>query len=227
MPTIHAHPDYVTQINHLQVAPENANRIAAADATPTRDCRRSRARIYLVEHPSQRRRAPHRQLRPVRDRQPTGRGPPVRCVPGVVRRLQAARDRWRATSLFGGACPGALSGLRRQPSPMAACSPKSSSSRWRRTGRRALIATIAADVERWVRHRPGVNSASLHASQRVVNYALWRSGAGFRGFTADRQGERIGSAIHAVGGVVGPHATHCRVVQVIMPDDHTRNKGNA
>ena len=86
----------------------------------------------------------------------------------------------------------------------------------------ALIAAIVAEVERWVRHRPGFLSASFHASHdghRVINYAQWRSEADFRDFTADPQGDRIGAAIRAVGGVVGPHATHCRVARVIMPDD--------
>ena len=42
----------------------------------------------------------------------------------------------------------------------------------------ALIAAIAGEVERWVRHRPGFLSSTLHASldgHHVLNYAQWRS----------------------------------------------------
>lgn len=84
----------------------------------------------------------------------------------------------------------------------------------------ALIRAIAAEVERWVRHRPGFVSSSFHASHdgtRVINYAQWRSEADFRAFVADPESEHIGAAIRRVGGVSGPQATHCRVVRVIKP----------
>lgn len=84
----------------------------------------------------------------------------------------------------------------------------------------ALISALTAEVGRWVRHRPGFVSASFHASHdgaRVINYAQWRTEADFRAFTADPENEGIAAAIRGVGGVIGPHATHCRVVRVIVP----------
>jgi heme-degrading monooxygenase HmoA len=83
-----------------------------------------------------------------------------------------------------------------------------------------LIAALAAEVERWVRHRPGFLSASFHAShdgKRVFNYAQWRTEADFRAFVADPNGEHIASAVRGIGGVTGPRATHCRVVRVVSP----------
>ena len=56
----------------------------------------------------------------------------------------------------------------------------------------ALIAAIAAEVERWVSRRPGFLSVMLHASldgRHVVNYARWRSEADFAAFTQDPEGE--------------------------------------
>jgi quinol monooxygenase YgiN len=47
-----------------------------------------------------------------------------------------------------------------------------------------LISAIAAEVERWVRHRPGFVSSTFHASRdgrHVLNYAQWRDEAAFRG----------------------------------------------
>ena len=56
-----------------------------------------------------------------------------------------------------------------------------------------LIAAIVAELERWIRHRPGFISSTLHASfdgRRVLNYAQWRSKADFHAFTQDPEGER-------------------------------------
>ena len=82
----------------------------------------------------------------------------------------------------------------------------------------ALIAAIAAEVERWVSRRPGFMSATLHASsdgRRVVNYARWRTEADFAAFTRDPEGERLSAAIRAVGPSSGPAAVGCRVVRSI------------
>ena len=83
----------------------------------------------------------------------------------------------------------------------------------------ALVAAIVAEVERWVRHRPGFVSSSFHASldgRHVMNYAQWRSEADFRAFTADPEGERLGAAIRAVGPEGGPHAVAYRVSRAIV-----------
>jgi len=84
----------------------------------------------------------------------------------------------------------------------------------------ALIAAIMAEVERWVRHRPGFVSSTFHASldgRHVLNYAQWRSEADFRAFTDDPEGERLGAAIRAVGPSSGPKAVHYRVMRSIEP----------
>jgi quinol monooxygenase YgiN len=84
----------------------------------------------------------------------------------------------------------------------------------------ALIAAIAAEVERWVRHRDGFVSSSLHAShdgRHVLNYAQWRDEAAFRGFTQDPETARLQAAIRAVGPSLKPEAMHCRVVRSIGP----------
>ncbi len=84
----------------------------------------------------------------------------------------------------------------------------------------ALIVAIVAEVERWVRHRPGFVSSSFHASldgQYVLNYAQWRSEADFRAFTEDPEGERLGAAIRAIGLTGGPKAVQYRVVRSIEP----------
>ncbi|WP_158810859.1 antibiotic biosynthesis monooxygenase [Beijerinckia sp. L45] len=57
-----------------------------------------------------------------------------------------------------------------------------------------LIAAIVAEVERWVRHRPGFISSTFHASldgRHVLNYAQWADEASFKGFTQDPEGERV------------------------------------
>ena len=88
----------------------------------------------------------------------------------------------------------------------------------------ALIAAIVAEVERWVRHRPGFVSSTFHASldgQHFLNYAQWRTEADFHAFTTDPEGERLGAAIRAVGPRGGPHAIACRVVRSISPPEGT------
>ena len=83
-----------------------------------------------------------------------------------------------------------------------------------------LIAAIAAEAERWIRHRPGFVSSTFHASldgRHVLNYAQWRSEADFRAFTADPEGDRLGAAIRAVGPAGGPHAVAYRVARSIVP----------
>jgi len=78
-----------------------------------------------------------------------------------------------------------------------------------------LIAALAAEMERWVRQRPGFLSASFHTSDdgtHVTNYAQWQTEADFRAFVADPQGDRIDAAVRSVGVVSGPRAIHCRVV---------------
>ena len=85
----------------------------------------------------------------------------------------------------------------------------------------ALIAAIAAEVERWVRHRPGFVSSTFHASldgRHVLNYAQWRTEADFHAFTRDPEGDRLGVAIRAVGPVSGPAAVQYRVVRCIEPE---------
>ncbi len=81
-----------------------------------------------------------------------------------------------------------------------------------------------AEVERWVRHRPGFVSSTFHASydgHHVLNYAQWRTKADFHGFTTDPEGERLTSAIRAVGPSSGPHAIACRVVRTITSTEDT------
>ncbi len=83
-----------------------------------------------------------------------------------------------------------------------------------------LIQAVVAEVERWVRHRPGFLSSTFHASfdgHHVLNYAQWRTQADFDGFTKDPEGERLSAAIHAVGPRDGPHAVAYRVVRAIDP----------
>lgn len=82
----------------------------------------------------------------------------------------------------------------------------------------ALIAAIAAEVERWVCRRPGFVSATLHASldgRHVLNYARWRTEADFAAFTDDPESERLGAAVCAAGPSRGPEATPYRVVRSI------------
>jgi quinol monooxygenase YgiN len=84
----------------------------------------------------------------------------------------------------------------------------------------ALIAAIVAEVERWVRRRPGFVSSTLHASHdgcHVINYAQWESETAFRGFTQDPEGEALKAAIQAVDESLKPHAIHCRAVRSIDP----------
>jgi len=81
-----------------------------------------------------------------------------------------------------------------------------------------LIAAVVAEVERWVRHRPGFLSSTFHASldgQHVLNYAQWRTKADFEGLTKDPEGERLSAAIRAVGPQGGPHAIAYRVARAI------------
>ena len=55
-----------------------------------------------------------------------------------------------------------------------------------------LIDSIVAEVERWVRHRPGFVSSTLHASHdgtRVINYAQWRDRESFEAFTRNPESE--------------------------------------
>ncbi|MBV9077774.1 MAG: antibiotic biosynthesis monooxygenase [Methylobacteriaceae bacterium] len=82
----------------------------------------------------------------------------------------------------------------------------------------ALIAAIVAEVERWVRFRPGFVSSTFHASldgRHVLNYAQWESEEAFRGFTRDPEGERLSAAIKAAGPEAGPDGTAFRVVRSI------------
>ncbi|MDB5806282.1 MAG: hypothetical protein JWN73_3604 [Betaproteobacteria bacterium] len=82
----------------------------------------------------------------------------------------------------------------------------------------ALIAAIVAEVERWVRRRPGYISSTFHAShdgRHVLNYAQWRDEAAFHGFTQDPETARLQAAIRAVDPSLKPHAIHCRVVRSI------------
>src|SRR4051794_18129189 len=82
----------------------------------------------------------------------------------------------------------------------------------------ALIAAIVAEVERWVRHRPGFISSTFHASHdghHVLNYAQWESEAAFKGFGQDPEGEHLREAIGAVDPSLKPHAIHYRVVRSI------------
>ncbi|MBI6846211.1 antibiotic biosynthesis monooxygenase [Pseudomonas syringae pv. tomato] len=81
-----------------------------------------------------------------------------------------------------------------------------------------LIEAIAAEVERWVRHRPGFISSSFHASfdgGHVLNYAQWRSREDFEGFTRDPETIRLQQAVKDVSPSLKPHAIHCRVVRSI------------
>lgn len=57
----------------------------------------------------------------------------------------------------------------------------------------ALITAIVAEVERWVRHRPGFVSSTFHANLdgwHVLNYAQWRTEGEFHGVGA-RSGMRL------------------------------------
>jgi len=86
----------------------------------------------------------------------------------------------------------------------------------------ALIAAIVAEVERWVRHRPGFVSSTFHASldgKHVLNYAQWRTEADFHAFAADPEGERLGAAVRGVGPNAGPQAIAYRVVRSISPPE--------
>ncbi len=92
----------------------------------------------------------------------------------------------------------------------------------------ALIAAIVAEVERWVRHRPGFVSSTFHGSldgRHVLNYAQWRTEAEFHAFTADPEGERLSAAIRAIGPSGGPHAIAYRVIRAITsPKDTQRSE---
>lgn len=88
----------------------------------------------------------------------------------------------------------------------------------------ALIAAIVAEVERWVRYRPGFVSSTFHASldgKHVLNYAQWRTEADFRAFTADPESERLGVAIGAVGPSGGPSNVAYRVARTIVAPGST------
>ena len=84
----------------------------------------------------------------------------------------------------------------------------------------ALLAAIVAEVERWVRRRPGFVSSTFHAShdgRHVLNYAQWRSEADQRAFEEDPERERLGAAIRAAGALGGPRAVSYRVVRCVEP----------
>ncbi len=54
----------------------------------------------------------------------------------------------------------------------------------------ALIDAIISEGDRWIKHRSGFLSASLHKSldgTKVVNYGQWRSQADWQAFTEDPQ----------------------------------------
>jgi heme-degrading monooxygenase HmoA len=81
-----------------------------------------------------------------------------------------------------------------------------------------LIEAIAAEVERWVRHKQGFVSSSFHASldgEHVLNYAQWESKADFEAFTHDPETERLQQAIKDVAPSLKPHAIQCRVIRSI------------
>ena len=83
-----------------------------------------------------------------------------------------------------------------------------------------LIDAIAAEVERWVRHRQGFVSSTFHASldgTHVINYAQWTSKAAFEGFTHDPETAHLQKAITDVDPSLKPHAIHCRVIRSISP----------
>ena len=83
---------------------------------------------------------------------------------------------------------------------------------------RALIDAVASEVERWIRHRPGFISASLHASddgKHVMNYAQWKDKASYEAFLDDAEGEKLLEAIDAVDPNSKAHGFHCRVVRSI------------
>jgi len=76
-----------------------------------------------------------------------------------------------------------------------------------------------AEVERWVRHRPGFVSSTFHASldgRHALNYAQWRTEADFHAFTADPESKRLGAAIRAVGPSGGPPNVAYRVARTIV-----------
>lgn len=78
-----------------------------------------------------------------------------------------------------------------------------------------LIEAIAAEVERWVRYRPGFVSSTFHASldgKQVLNYAQWESEGDFEGFTQDPETARLRKAITDVDPSLNPHSIQCRVV---------------
>ncbi len=82
----------------------------------------------------------------------------------------------------------------------------------------ALIEAITAEVERWVRRRPGFIASSFHASldgRHVLNYAQWRTEADFEAFTRDPEGERLSAAVRAARPLAGPEAIRYRVARVV------------
>ena len=81
-----------------------------------------------------------------------------------------------------------------------------------------LIEAIAAEVERWVRYRPGFVSSTFHASldgKAVLNYAQWESEDDFEGFTQDPETARLRKAVTDVDPSLNPYAIQCRVVRSI------------
>lgn len=58
----------------------------------------------------------------------------------------------------------------------------------------------------------------VHASldgRHVLNYAQWRRKEDLEAFARDRNSERLGAAVRAVGPTSGPHAIEYRVIRSI------------
>ena len=89
----------------------------------------------------------------------------------------------------------------------------------------ALIRVIVGEIERWICKLEGFESATVHSSPdgvHVLNYAQWSSQARFQDFARHAESENLGTALHSVPLIGGPHAVAYRVVRSIdayCPDD--------
>jgi quinol monooxygenase YgiN len=87
-----------------------------------------------------------------------------------------------------------------------------------------LIESIADEVERSFRNRPGFVAAGFHASadgRRVVNYAQWQSAEAYRAFI-DSGGPRNPAIVEAIQrlGARLVHSDHYGVRRVIESRPH-------
>ena len=82
----------------------------------------------------------------------------------------------------------------------------------------ALIDVLVAEVERWIRYRPGFVQSTFHASLdgcRVVINARWSSQSALQSFQLDPEFERLTAAIRVAHPKGKPQTRSYRVVESI------------